>query len=79
VVVTVVGDEIRVRSMTGAMSELQADAARFLQNEQTSVDVFLADRLCLALGARVKAPALTTDRPWNDIADAVGTAVELIR
>ncbi len=44
VVVTLVGDEIRVRSMTGAMSELQADAARFLQDEQTSVDALLAER-----------------------------------
>ncbi len=43
-VVTLVGDEIRIRSMTGAMSELQADAARFLQDEQTSVDAFLSER-----------------------------------
>jgi len=44
VVVTLVGDEIGVRSMTGAMSELQAEAARFLQDEQTSVDAFLSER-----------------------------------
>jgi len=44
VVVTLVGDEIRVRSMTGAMSELQADAYRFLQDEKTSVDTFLTER-----------------------------------
>ncbi len=44
VVVTLVGDEIRIRSMTGAMSELQADAARFLQDEKTSVDAFLTER-----------------------------------
>jgi len=44
VVVTLVGDEIRIRSMTGAMSELQTDAARFPQDENTSVDAFLTER-----------------------------------
>ncbi len=44
VVVTLVGDEVRIRSMATAMSELQADAARFLQDEQSSVDAFIAER-----------------------------------
>jgi len=44
VVVTLVGDEVRIRSMGTAMSELQDDAARFLQDEQSSVDAFIAER-----------------------------------
>jgi len=44
VVVTLVGDEVRIRSMATAMSELQADAARFFQEEQSSVDAFIAER-----------------------------------
>ncbi len=44
VVVTLVGDEVRIRSMATAMNELQADAARFLQDEQSSVDAFIAER-----------------------------------
>ncbi len=43
VIVTLVGDEVRIRSMATAMSELQADAARFLQDEQSSVDTFIAE------------------------------------
>ena len=44
VVVTLVGDELRIRSMSSAMSELQAEAAQFLQTEDSSVDAFLAER-----------------------------------
>ncbi len=44
VVVTLVGDEVRIRSIATAMSELQADAAHFLQDEQSSVDAFIAER-----------------------------------
>jgi bifunctional DNA-binding transcriptional regulator/antitoxin component of YhaV-PrlF toxin-antitoxin module len=50
VVVTLVGDEVRIRSMATAMSELQADAARFLQGEQSSVDAFIAERRAEAVG-----------------------------
>lgn len=41
---TLVGDEVRIKSMATAMSELQADAARFLQDEHSSVDAFIAER-----------------------------------
>ncbi len=44
VVVTLVGDEVRIRSMATAMNELQVDAVRFLQHEQSSVDAFIAER-----------------------------------
>ena len=39
----------------------------------------LGDRACLALALRLGAKALTGDRAWVRIADAVGVEVELIR
>lgn len=39
----------------------------------------LGDRLCIALALRQKAVALTADRSWATIADAVGVRVEVIR
>jgi PIN domain nuclease of toxin-antitoxin system len=39
----------------------------------------LGDRSCLALARRLGAPALTSDRKWAEVADAVGVQVELIR
>ena len=39
----------------------------------------LGDRFCLALGRRLRAPVLTTDRQWALIADDVGVKVEVIR
>ena len=44
VVVTLVGDELRVRSVGAAMAELQAEAAEILGGEDSSVDAFLAER-----------------------------------
>ena len=37
----------------------------------------LGDRYCLALGRRLNAPVLTTDRAWSDL--AVGVTVQQIR
>lgn len=37
------------------------------------------DRACLALARRLGIPAITADRTWRDIADAVGVGVDLIR
>lgn len=39
----------------------------------------LGDRACLALAKRLGVPALTSDRRWAEVADAVGVTVELIR
>ena len=44
IVISVVGNELRIRSMHAAMAELQAESERFLQNEAASVDAFLAQR-----------------------------------
>lgn len=39
----------------------------------------LADRVCLMLAKRLSLPALTGDRNWLEIAQALGVEVELIR
>ena len=39
----------------------------------------LADRACLALARRLGVRALTADRQWADVAEAVGVEVQLIR
>lgn len=39
----------------------------------------LGDRLCLALAQRSVSPALTADRSWLSVAEAVGVVVEMIR
>lgn len=39
----------------------------------------LGDRFCLALARRLGAPALTADRKWGEVAEALGVEVELIR
>jgi AbrB family looped-hinge helix DNA binding protein len=44
VVVSLVGNEVRVRAVADAMAELQAEAARFLRGEDMSVDAFLEGR-----------------------------------
>lgn len=44
VVVSLVGNEVRIRSAADAMAELQVEAARFLGGEDMSVDAFLEDR-----------------------------------
>lgn len=43
------------------------------------VGLSLADRFCLALGRRLRAPVLTADRQWALIADEAGVNVEVIR
>lgn len=39
----------------------------------------LGDRFCLALARRVGSPALTTDRSWAQVSEALGVEIELIR
>jgi PIN domain nuclease of toxin-antitoxin system len=39
----------------------------------------LGDRACLALARRLGVPALTADRAWVGVANAVGVQVQLIR
>ncbi len=39
----------------------------------------LGDRSCLALAARLALPAITVDRGWAKVADAVGVEVRVLR
>ncbi len=53
-------------------SALMADVTR-------SAGLSLGDRVCLALAQRTGQPALTADKAWMTVADAVGAKVQLIR
>jgi ribonuclease VapC len=44
-----------------------------------SAGLSLGDRSCLALAAKLGLPAVTADKAWVTIADAVGVEVRLIR
>lgn len=44
-----------------------------------SAGLSLGDRSCLALARKLGVPAVTADRAWLDVADAVGVEVILIR
>ena len=44
IIISVVGNELRIKSMSAAMSELQSEAGQFLQREAASVDAFIARR-----------------------------------
>jgi ribonuclease VapC len=44
-----------------------------------SAGLSLADRACLSLARALRLPALTADRSWLGVADAVGVRVDLIR
>lgn len=62
-----------------AVDEELAIAAGALVSRTASKGLSLADRCCLELARRLALPALTADRKWADVADAVGVRVELIR
>jgi PIN domain nuclease of toxin-antitoxin system len=59
-------------------TDLSVDAGMLLPLTRPA-GLSLADRFCLALARRMGRPALTADRAWATIADAVGVRVELIR
>ncbi len=44
-----------------------------------SAGLSLGDRACLALASRSGVSALTADRAWANVADAIGVSVDLIR
>jgi ribonuclease VapC len=56
-----------------------AFASGFLRRRTRRVDLSLGDRACLALAQALNMPAVTTDRDWLKVADAIGVRVELIR
>jgi ribonuclease VapC len=62
-----------------AFDESQSRDAAWLRLETRTVGLSLGDRACLALARSRKAVALTADRPWSQVADAVGVTVRCIR
>ena len=62
-----------------AFDESQSLDAAWLRFETRIVGLSLGDRACLALARSRKAVALTADRPWSQVADAVGVTVRCIR
>lgn len=54
-------------------------AAGHLRPATRSAGLSLPDRACLALAKTLRLPALTADRGWLSVADAIGARVELIR
>ena len=67
--------DIRMRSL----DDWLAIDAGILARATRGVGLSLGDRCCLALARRLDCPALTADRIWAEIADAVGVEVRLIR
>jgi ribonuclease VapC len=56
-----------------------AVAAGHLRPVTRGAGLSLGDRACLALARALGLPAVTADRAWQDVAEAVGIEVELIR
>ncbi|MGA8515725.1 MAG: type II toxin-antitoxin system VapC family toxin [Burkholderiaceae bacterium] len=67
--------ELRIVAFDAAQS---ADAA-WLRTATRKVGLSLGDRACLALARAEGAAVLTADKPWLDIALAVGLKVQCIR
>jgi PIN domain nuclease of toxin-antitoxin system len=54
-------------------------AAGHLRPATRVAGLSLADRACRALARTLRLPALTADRGWLGVADAVGVRIEVIR
>ena len=61
------------------LSVEQAQLSAALRSATRIVGLSLGDRSCLALARERGLPAVTAERCWPEIAEAVGVAVELIR
>lgn len=59
-------------------SDLAMDAAE-LRHQIPKAGLSQADCICLALAKRMGVVAVTTDRDWAEIADAVGVKVQVAR
>ena len=58
--------------------ELALDAA-MMRPITKKAGLSIGDRCCLALARRMKLPALTGDRKWEQIAAEIGVEIQLIR
>lgn len=62
-----------------AADQALATIAGHLRAMRAEAGLSLGDRFCLALAQRDGLPALTADKQWRTIADAVGLTVSVIR
>lgn len=53
--------------------------AGWMRGQTRSIGLSLGDRLCLAVAQRLKAPVLTADRPWLQVAQPLGIDICCIR
>jgi len=56
-----------------------AHIAGRLRAVTASAGLSLGDRFCLALAKRDRLPAMTADKQWRTVAEAVGAKIQLIR
>ena len=61
------------------MTQAQARRSAEMRPTTRAAGLSLGDRACLALAGERDAPALTADRGWEAIAEAVGVIVQVIR
>lgn len=80
------GSEDRIAQAIGGLhlrvepfDEAQARRAGMLRPLTKSLGLSLGDRACLGLAQHHGTTALTTDRIWADLPDALGVSVEVIR
>lgn len=80
------GSEDRIARAVGGLhlrvepfDDAQARRAGMLRPVTKGLGLSLGDRACLALAQHRGALALTTDRAWADLPEALGIAVEVIR
>lgn len=62
-----------------SVNEADAIAIGALRPLTKSAGLSLGDRSCLALAAKLGLPAITADKAWASIAEAVGVEVVVIR
>ena len=60
-------------------TEAHAHASTLMRPMTRAAGLSLGDRACLALAITRDLPALTAERRWPEIAEAVGVRVEVIR
>jgi ribonuclease VapC len=65
--------DVRIHDWNAAL------ASGFLRPATRSAGLSLGDRACLALAAALGLPAVTADRSWQSVAEAVGVTVSPIR
>ena len=69
----------RLRLDVHPHDEAQAMVAGRMRDATAGEGLSLGDRSCLALAAALNLPAVTADRAWAKVAEAVGVQVVLVR